>query len=303
MNLTAAEYGAEKKRPEMGALVAAMILLQILDALCFPVTRYGTQIIEPFTFAFYRFVISSVILLVIVRLRGPYVPIARRDWWRIITLAILIIPGNQMLYMFGQSMTGAGHGAFLFATAPVWIFILAIIHLKEPLLPRRVIGIIVAFGGVLLLMLADGAEISAEYLKGDIIIVIAVLAWSYYTILGKPLVEKYGALRMTAYALAIGSALYFPFGFYRALNFDYSQTTVGAWGAVAFMALGMSVGLYVLWYWVLKYMEASRLAIWHNFYPIIAAAVAYFVLGEPLSIWFVFGGVAVLVGVIITEVK
>ena len=39
----------------------------------------------------------------------------------------------------------------------------------------------------------------------------------------KQVVEKYGAVRITAYAIIIGSVIYFPFGLYRALNFDYSN--------------------------------------------------------------------------------
>jgi len=288
--------------PGLAALLPAIILLQLLDALCFPITRYGILIIEPFTFAFYRFTVSSIILLVIVRVMKPTPAIVRNDWLKIILLAILIIPGNQMLYMFGQSKTAAGHGAFLFATAPVWIFLMAIFHLKEKVTWQKVTGIVLSFGGVLAIMLSGRTAFGAEYLWGDIIILIAVLAWSYYTIIGKPLVEKYGAFRITAYALAIGSALYLPFGLYKATAFDYSAVTAGAWGAVAYMALGMSVGLYVLWYWVLKYMEASRLAIWHNLFPVISAVVAYFALGEPLTAAFVFGGVMVLAGVTITEV-
>jgi drug/metabolite transporter (DMT)-like permease len=279
-----------------------ILLLQLLDAFCFPVTRYGTQFIEPFSFAFFRFVISSIILLVIVLSGRRQPPIERRDYWRIILLAILIIPFNQTLYMFGQSLTAAGHGAFLFATSPVWIFLLALIHLKEKLMWKRVAGIVAAFAGVLVIMLSGGMEFGVEYFWGDLIILAAVVAWSYYTIIGKPLVQKYGALRITAYALATGSALYFPFGLYRALMFDYSQAPAGAWGAVAFMALGMSVLLYVLWYWVLKYMDASRLAIWHNFFPVISAVVAYYTLGEPLTTAFVLGGIVVLGGVVITEV-
>lgn len=290
------------KRPGLTALIPAIILLQILDALCFPITRFGTQIIEPFTFAFYRFAASSVILLAIVRLQKPQPPIERRDWWRIMVLAILIIPFNQTFYMVGQSMTAAGHGAFLFATAPVWIFVLAIVHLKEKLLWRRVVGIVVAFAGVVLIMSSGRAEFGVEYLWGDAIILVAVLAWSYYTVIGKPLVEKYGALRITGYALATGSALYLPFGLYRVIMFDHSQVTLGAWGAVAFMALGMSVALYVLWYWLLKYMDASRLAIWHNFFPVISAIVAFLWLGEPLTTAFVLGGSVVLAGVVITEI-
>lgn len=291
----------DKSSPGLPKLIGAIFLLQVLDAFCFPITRYGTQIIEPFTFAFYRYLISSVVLLLIVRARKSQMPVKRKDWWRIVVLAILIIPGNQTLYVLGQSMTSAGHGAFLFASGPVWMFILAIIHLKEKLRIRRVIGILIAFGGVLVLVLGDGIQYDAESLKGDLLIVISVMAWSYYTILGKRLVQQYGALRMTAYALAIGAAIYAPFGAYRAYVFDYSAVTWGAWGAVLFMALGMSVGLYVLWYWLVKHMDISRLAIWHNFYPVMAAVVAFFALGEPLTGMFVLGGIAVLGGVIAAE--
>ena len=56
-----------------------------------------------------------------------------------------------------------------------------------------------------------------------------------------------------------------------------------------------------MWYWVLKYMEASRLAVYHNIQPIIASAIAYFWLGEPLTMAFIVGGLIVLVGVIVTE--
>ena len=81
-------------KPGLAALLPAIILLQLLDALCFPITRYGILIIEPFTFAFYRFVVSSVILLVIVWIMKPAPAIVRNDWLKIILLAILIIPGN-----------------------------------------------------------------------------------------------------------------------------------------------------------------------------------------------------------------
>jgi len=151
-------------------------------------------------------------------------------------------------------------------------------------------------------MLSGALEISTDYLLGDLIIIVSVIAWAYYTILGKDLVRKYGALRMTAYALSAGSALYFPFGLYMASKYDYSQATLGAWGAVLYMALGLSVFVYVLWYWLLKYMDASRVAVYHNIQPVIATVVAFFFLGETLTLPFIIGGSIVLVGVITSEV-
>jgi len=278
-----------------------MLLLQTIAGLCYPVAKYGLEMIDPFTFAFYRFVLSSVVLLSITRLIRRDPPIERKDWRKIALLGLLIIPFNQTLFLVGQSLTGAGHGAFLFATTPVWIFILALIHLKEKATWRRVVGIVTATAGVGVIMFSGAIDFGTEYLAGDIIILISVVAWAYYTVLGKKLVEKYGAIRITAYSLAIGSTVYLPFGLIFAVQYDYSQATLAAWGSVAYMAIGLSVVVYVLWYWFLKQFDASRIAVYHNMQPVIASAGAYFFLGEPLTTVFVIGGLAVLAGVIITE--
>lgn len=278
-----------------------MIVLQTVAGVCYPIAKYGLSVIEPFTFAFYRFILSSTVLMALVLYGKHKPPVEPRDWWRIAGLGIIIIPFNQTLFLVGQSLTGAGHGAFLFSTTPVWIFILAVIHLKERATWRRVVGITVATTGIMAIMWSGLAEFGQEYLWGDVIIVVSVIAWGYYTVLGKRLVQKYGALRMTAYSLTIGSAAYLPFGAYFAVQYDYSQATLAAWGSVAYMAIGLSVVVYVLWYWLLKYLEATRIAVYHNIQPIIAAAVAYLVLGESLSAVFLVGGAVVIAGVIITE--
>jgi drug/metabolite transporter (DMT)-like permease len=287
-------------RPSMGLLVTAMVVLQVVASLCYPIVKYGLDVIEPYTFAFYRYLISSTILLAIVFFRRPKPAIARSDYKRIILLGFLIIPFNQTLFLVGQSLTAAGHGAFLFATTPIWVFLLALVHLKERLVWRRAFGIALALAGVITIM-SSGVAVGTEYLIGDLILVVSVLAWAYYTILGKDLVRKYGALRTTAYAISIGSLMYFPFGLYRAIEFDYSQTNLAAWGSVVYMAIGLSTIVYVIWYWLLKYLDASRIAVWHNVQPVIATAVAYAFLAEPVTIPFVVGGLVVLAGVLTSE--
>jgi drug/metabolite transporter (DMT)-like permease len=243
-----------------------------------------------------------MLLLSIVKFKRYDRAIERKDWGKIVLLGVLIIPFNQTLFLLGQSLTGAGHGAILFATTPIWIFGLALIHLGEKFVWRRALGFVIATIGVAWIMFSGAIEIGREYILGDLIILVSVVAWGYYTILGKPLVRKYGALRMTAYALSIGSVMYFPFGLYRALQYDYSLSTPAAWGTVVYMAVGLSGIVYVLWYWLLKYMDASRVAVYHNVQPVIAALVAYSFLGESLGWPFVVGGLAVICGVIITEV-
>lgn len=281
----------------------AVILQQLIASLCYPIAKVGLAVIEPFTFAFFRFMLSAAILLLVARfLRRKDNPVERKDWPRIVLMGFLIIPLNQTLFLLGQSMTAAGHGAFLFSTTPVWILLLAMFFLKERPTARRLTGIVMAVGGVMVIMSTGAIAVGTEYLMGDLIIIISVLAWAFYTVVGAPMVRKYGAWRMTAYSLSFGSLMYFPFGLYRALQFDYSQTTPFAWFSVAYMAIGLSVIVYVIWYWLIKYIDTSRAAVFQNIQPIVASIVAYFYLGEGLGPGFIIGGSIVIGGVLLSEI-
>jgi len=282
-------------------LISILVVQQTLGALTFPIAKYGLAIIEPFTFAFYRYILSSLILLGIVRIRAKGPAIEKKDYKKILALGFLIIPFNQTTYLYGQKLTGAGHGALLFATVPIWLFIGGMFYLKERFVMRRALGVIVGLAGVIVILTGGAIHLGTQYLIGDMLILIAVWAWAAYTLLGKPLVLKYGAFRVTAYALASGSAIYFPFGLYRAIIFDYASATLGAWLTVIYVTLGVSVGSYVLWYWLLKYMEATKIAVFHNLQPVVAAGTAAVFLGEPIGWSFILGGIVVLTGVLITE--
>ncbi len=292
------------KPTQPGSVIfSALIIQQILGGLTFPIAKLGLDVIDPFTFAFYRFVISSIILLAIVYFKKDKPPIEKKDYLKIAGLGLLIIPFNQVAFLYGQKLTAAGHGALLFATVPLWIFIGALIHLKEKFVYKRAIGILIGFIGVIIILLSGKIEVGKEYLIGDIIILIAVMAWAYYSILGKPLVEKYGAFRVTAYALSFGSALYFPFGLYRAIIYDYSQSNFYAWLSVLYVAIGVSILAYVLWYWVLKQRDASKIAVYHNLQPFIAILVAYLMLEETPEVTLIIGGIIAISGVLITETR
>ena len=147
---------------------SVLLVQQTIGALCFPISKYGLEYIDAFVFAFYRFVISSIVLFAFVKVKRHAIPIDRKDYPKIIGLGALIIPFNQTLYLWGQSMTAAGHGAFLFATVPIWIFLLAITYLKEKATWQRTLGVLVALAGVIIIMTSGETEVSTEYLLGDV---------------------------------------------------------------------------------------------------------------------------------------
>lgn len=288
-------------RPQKSQLILGICVVQFLGAISYPIARYGLTQIDPFVFAFYRFIIAGAILFGLTRVTRQSPPIEKPDLLRILGLGALIIGLNQLLFLLGQSMTAASHGAIVYATQPVWIYLFSLALGKEQFNWRQVGGIIFAVVGAVVIVASAAKGGDAATLTGDLILFVSVCAWAVYVVLGRPLVQKYGALRVTAYALSFGSLLYSPYGLWLAIQTDYSQVPMGVWGSVLFMALGISIIVYVIIYWLIKYMDASRVAVIHNVQPVVATAVAWMFLGETVGVVFVVGSIIVMAGVLLSE--
>jgi len=156
-------------------------------------------------------------------------PIEKKDIFKMIKLGIISVVFSKFAFLYGQSLTAAGHGSVIFATAPIWLFIGGIVFFKEKMLVRRTIGITLGLIGVAFIVTSGAVEMGIRYMWGDLIILVSVISWVVYTILCKPLVAKYGVLRVTAYTVAAGSAVYFPFGLFHAVHFNYTAVPPAAW--------------------------------------------------------------------------
>jgi len=132
-------------------------------------------------------------------------------------------------------------------------------------------------------------------------VLVAVLAWAWYTVVGKPLIRKYGAMVVTARALTYGTILFMPIGLYSIRSFDPSAVASDAWLGLLYCAILTSVVAYTIWYWALHFIDAAQVAVFNNVQPVVAAFFGWLLLSEPISATFVVGGVLVIAGVLVTE--
>lgn len=281
-------------------LVYPLIILgQLIAGGTFPIAKVALQHFEPFTLAITRFVIASVAMFAIVKFSGRLRPIERVDWGKFIWLGLLAVPLNQLLFLYGLKFTTPGRSALYYGATPAFVFMLAIWYLKERVTIAKVAGIAISFLGVALILRAG--RFDADILFGDILVILAVIAWAGYTIFGKPLIAKYGPMTTTTYALLIGTALYLPFGLIYAVKFDYAAVPVTGWLSLLYIAILTSVIAYSIWFWALGKMEASKLSIFQNLQPIIATVLSVLFFGEALGWEFYVGGAMVIAGVIVTQ--
>ena len=229
--------------------------------------------------------------------------IARRDLVRLAALGFMAIPLNQGLFLVGLARTTSGHGALLYALTPIFVFLIARARLGERATPLKLVGIAVAFVGVLVVLLPRGAASvsgAGSPLVGDLLILAAVVAYAVFATGGKPLAERYGSVASTGLITVSGALLYLPIGLAGSNLRRLAALSATGWLAVAYLVLAASVRP-DRHYWVLARVEASRVAIWSNLQPVLTAALAWAIYGEELTASFIAGGAMVLAGVIVTE--
>ncbi|UCC80823.1 MAG: DMT family transporter [Candidatus Zixiibacteriota bacterium] len=284
-----------------GLVYAALAIHTLFSAGTYIAAKGAVAEIAPLVFAFYRFLLASAIFVGISALRNNLFPFEKRDLPLLLLLSFLIYPVNQTFFLIGISHTLPTHAALLYASTPVWVYLLSIQRKEEESSHRKTVGIAVALAGVVAFFAEKGIALKWDYFFGNILVMIAVWAWAAYSVLGRPLVRKKGAFTVTAWASITGALIYSPLGIYRAACFDYSGVGVVGWSGVVYTAIFTSVIAYTLWYWGIKHFSPSRVAVFMYLQPVVAAILAYFIFSERLSSGSIISGLIILAGVFITQ--
>lgn len=278
-----------------------LIFEQVIASGTFLAAKWALVEFPPLTLAFLRFLIASGGLYIIHRFWPGRRPVDRADWRMFVLLGFLAVVVNQGFFLYGLKFTTPTHAALLYGATPVLVFLFAVPLIGEKPTLLKKVGVPVTFLGVATVIVHAGMEWSLKALFGDLLILLAVVAWALYTVLGKRLVPKYGAIHLTAISIMIGTVLFAPIGLVTFTRFDPDMITMRGWGSLAYIAIGTSVIAYSIWFWALGRLDATKVSVFNNLQPIFTAIMSYFLLGETIGPRLIVGGILVIVGVILTE--
>jgi len=253
--------------------------------------------------ALLRFTIASIAFLVVGRIRGGWPRIDRRDIPRLLLIGFLVVPVNQGFYLFGLVRSTPSHAALLYALTPLIVLLFAGRMLRERNLGPKLAGMAVAFSGVVLILLERGLRQEREVLIGDVMILIAVFAWALYTVLSKPLAERYGSFTVTAWAIVSGTMFSLPGYLIPGAVPRLTSISPAVWGGILYLSIGTSFVAYPLWMYALKHLEASKVTITTNLQPILTAVLSWIIFRERFTPGFVVGAALVLGGILWVETR
>lgn len=255
----------------------------------------------PLVLALFRFLLATAVLWPLVRITQPRPEILPADRPRFLVLGLFAVPLNQGLFLLGMKWASASHAALLYALGPAFVMLIGALRAHQRPTLAQVTGVTIAFAGVLLLLLERGLHFDPHSVQGDLIVLVAVVAWSAYLVGGRMLTRRYGPWAVTSDALLAGTLLYLPVGLVALRGFHWEAVSRTAWLGLLYLALLTSVVTYVVWFWALQYLKAATLATVTNLQPIITAGLAWLFLHERLPAGFLLSMALVLTGIWLTR--
>ncbi|MGQ0814538.1 MAG: DMT family transporter [Gemmatimonadota bacterium] len=281
---------------------AALLAMAVIWGINFSVTKVGLQHIAPLAFNALRFPLAALLLYLVLRSRGGVPLPARHELPTVLTLGLL---GNllyQMCFIFGLDRTSAGNASLLLACTPIITALLSAALGHERVRARVWIGVTATFAGIVLIVLgsARASELS-DSLTGDLLLLGAAVAWSFYAVGSRRLIDRYGPLPVTAWTLWIGSAGLVLAGLPELLRTDVRALSLVAWGCVLYAGV-LSIGVaYIFFYYGVSRLGNTRAGAYSNIVPVFALLAAWLWLGQAPKLAQVIGAAVIIGGVSIAQ--
>jgi drug/metabolite transporter (DMT)-like permease len=291
--------------PHLAMLNLRLVFVALVWGINFSVIKFAIANFHPLGFTVVRFALAALFLIVVMLANHESFAIARRDSLAIIRLGFLGITLYNILFMYGLKLTTAANSALLISLSPLFGSLISAASGKEPITVRIGAGLALATAGVVLIIRSHHGEISfaSSDVAGDLLTLCATLTWALYTITAKPLLEKYSAVKITAYSFAVGSFLLLPVSLNGLIHQPWSSITILSWAAMAFASFIAAGVAYVFWYQGVKDIGVTRTMVYHYIMPFAALLFAYFALGEQITIFQYIGGAGILSGVYLVQNK
>lgn len=276
--------------------VLSLIFVMLVWGSSFSVTKIAVAELPPVYFAFLRFSVAAVILLLTLALRkkknSVKIPLGS-----ITMMGLFGITLYYIFFNFSMLYTSASTGALLQGFIPVIIAVLAAGLLKEKIARLQLAGILVSVAGVILVGFVNvPKENAVDPFVGNLLMIICIFAWSFYTIISKKLASA-DPLSVITYTTAIGAAFLLPAVFIELRHQSWPSPSFSAWTAIIYLGAVASALCYYLYNKSLEQLSATQVGNFLNLDPVAGAAMAVIFLHEKILLLQVIGCVLILGGV------
>jgi drug/metabolite transporter (DMT)-like permease len=282
------------------SLIAALATM-LAWGMNFAFVKYVLDQIGVGAFMFLRFLVLPLLglaLLVVVfrsRLRMSWP--RRADLPRFVLCAFVGHVLHISAVMYGMSLSTAFSSSLVLTCQP--LFTLAILAFLggERLRGQQVAGTLVAFGGIALFLADKFAAGFSRAGVGDLTLLVAGACFSLYTVLSRPLADRYGPLIVLAYTLLFSMPVMLPLTWSHFGELHAAELGPAVWAGLFWALVVCSFVGWLSWTWVNSVRGIARSAPFMYLMPPVAGVMAWLTLGETFTWLKLLGAAITMAGV------
>jgi len=231
-----------------------------------------------------RHFIAGVIIAIVLKMNGVALP-PRESWGGHALLGLLMIGIGNGCLVWGQQFVPTGVAAVMVSVIPFWMIgVEALMPDGEPVHLRQIIGLLLGFGGIVLLTSAslNGSAPTREIILGAVMTQMSCLGWAVGSAYAKRHKREDNLFAATAFQIISGGAILMIVATLTGEWTDAAPTPRSLVAVLYLVVIGTFVG-YVCYVYALKHLPVAIVALYAYFNPVIAVILGTLVLGERFT--------------------
>lgn len=285
--------------------VVAATLVSIIYGLTFTIAKdVMPRYILPFGFILMR-VGGAVALFWLVSFLGPREKIATNDFPRIVAAAFFGVAVNMLTFFKGLSYTSPISASVIMVSTPIIVLVLSAIIVKERMLKRKVLGIVLGLVGTAFLILYGKSMGEAPNAGlGNLLVFINAVSYGFYLIIVKKLMDQYNAFTFVKWIYTFGFLMVLPFGWTEFQSIAWAGIPHNLYWKIGFVVVFSTFFTYLLNLLSMRELKPTTIAVFIYLQPLFASIFAISMGKDSLSWVKIISAILIFTGVfLVTQNK
>ncbi len=249
-------------------------------ALLAPTTVMAGRV-PPFQLTAMSFFIGGLIgVFYMIGKRKPFMPLLRQPW-RVWFVGIGGLASYHLLYFTALKWAPPAQANLINALWPLLIVLSSVVILKQPLLPRHILGALLGFGGVIVLAWGgEGMHFQNHFIIGYGLAFLCALVWTAYSLATRTL-GRVPTEAVTLYCLATAVI---AAGVHCGVETTLWPLTFREWLGVVLMGTGPIGIAFFAWDYGMKHGDIRLLGACAYITPVLATSILVLAGYTPASL-------------------
>jgi len=249
---------------------------------------------------FLRLLLGALTLLIfLISLGFPKIP--PRQFIEVLGVGFIGYGISLSLQFLGTKLSTAANGSLVTSATPAFVLVFAALLLKEKITVLRITALLFATLGVVAVIDPRSAQLNPELFLGNILLLGAGITWALYSVLVRKATQNLDVLPFSLIAFIGGLPVAIPVGAWELETLGVGEISLGVIGGVLFLGVISTALAMVLWNTAFAVVDAGLASLTFFAQPLVGTFLGWLFLGERITPLFLFGGLLIGLGLIISS--